>query len=351
MNKIRRLCLLVALLITQPLTAHETSLNILSFPAYIPPKIITQFEREQHVKVNLSTINSNNDLIYAKLLGSAKVQYDIVTVSSYALQKFLRAKLIQPLDPEQLPHRHHLDQDMLQQCLNGQQLIALPFIWGTTGILINTQVPYARHIRAWRDFWKPNLRDRILLINGHQDVFNMLSFATHKNPNKRTPLQLRQQYHTLLQLIPNIRALADDNVSALFIDEDIAVGMAWSPDAYNAVSENPKLRYIYPQEGFAMWLDTLALTQSAPHATAAKQFLNFISRPDVAQKIIEIQHVSVANRTAWTRVNQPLQQDPILNPPKAMRRRGTFIKALNDKQKQQEIAYWQYFRLALGRAR
>ena len=71
------------------------------------------------------------------------------------------------------------------------------------------------------------------------------------------------------------------------INGEAAIAVMYSGDASYVMSKNENLRYALPEEGANVWMDGLCILESSQNKELAEQFINFISRKDIAQKNID----------------------------------------------------------------
>ena len=74
--------------------------------------------------------------------------------------------------------------------------------------------------------------------------------------------------------------------------------MTWNGDLFKAHRENSKLEFVYPKDGFEIWVDNFAILKDAPHRENAYAFLNFLMRPDIAKAVSLNINYSTANLAA-----------------------------------------------------
>lgn len=343
------LCYLLLCGVCQTLLAKKEVVNLYTYPAYFPPEVLAKFERESGIHVNVSIIYGDNRVLFAKLKATPTPSYDLAVIANYSLPRFIKAQLIAPLNPTQLPQAKHITPGLMRTINPTSPWMALPFTWGTTGIMVNTKVHPANNITHWRDLWSPAYRQQLLLIDDMRDVMAMGLMSLQHSPSSRRAADLQQLKQQLWALRPNIRLFSSDNMINLYVDEDITVGMSWSGEAYLAQKANPALRYIYPKEGFGLWIDSIAMVHHAPHPQAAYRFLNFLCRPDVAKQIMMAQGIAIANQDAVKQLPKDMQQNQIFNPSADTMRHAKLYTYLDDTQAIYE-QLWQIFTLytALG---
>jgi len=124
------------------------------------------------------------------------------------------------------------------------------------------------------------------------------------------------------------------------IDEDAEVGMAWNADAYKAARENKDIHFIYPQEGFVVWVDNFAIPKNAKHKEEAYAFINYILRPDVARDIALANNFPTTNLAAFKLLPADLRNDTTVYPPENIVRKATFLTDIGDDALALYAQYW-----------
>jgi len=300
--------------------AQEKLVNIYNWSNYISSEILRQFTKETGIKVNYATYDSN-ETMYAKLKANPHSGYDIVVPSTYFVDHMRRQGMLRALDKTKLSNIKNLDPALLNKSYDPGNRYSIPYFWSSTGIVINTRYHALGQVENWTDFWNPKYRNQLLLLNDVHEVFSIALFALGYSPNDTDPEHIRQAYFKLKQLMPNVRLFSDDAVKSLYLDEDLTLGMAWNGDIYQAMQENSAIRFIYPQDGFIVAIDSMAIPVGATHLDNAYRFINFILRPDVAKKISLATGYASPNQAAVKRMPRAVLNNPTIYPdPKTLER-------------------------------
>ncbi|MFM2321952.1 MAG: putrescine-binding periplasmic protein [Pseudomonadota bacterium] len=291
----------------------ENIVNIYNWSNYISAEVLKEFTRETGIKVNYTTYDSNETL-YAKLKANPHTGYDVIVPSTYFVDRMRRQGMLQALDKSRLSNFKNLNPALLNKPYDPGNHYSIPYFWTTTGIVVNTSVHPANQLQYWADFWNPVWHNQLLLLDDVHEVFSMALLVLGYSPNDRDPAHIRRAYLKLKQLMPNVRLFNNDGVKALYIDEDLSIGMAWNGDIYQASKENPALHFIYPKEGFVVSIDSMAIPIGASHLNNAYIFINFILRPDIAKKISLATGYATPNLAAYKLMSKSILNNPIIYP-------------------------------------
>lgn len=318
----RLILFLFCLFIISSTYANKNTLNLYAWSGEVSNDIIAQFERETGIKVNYS-IFDNNEIMFTKLRTNRK-GYDLVEPSTYYIQRMRQQHMLEKIDKSKLSNYHYIDPFFLNKPYDPESLYGVPFAWGVTGIFYNTDYYTDSDIKSWSDLSKPIFQNSLMLLDEIRSVFSSTMKMLGYSINDQNPEHIHQAYLKLKTLKPNIRLFNSDAVISILIDEDATVGMAWSGDVVTAQRENPKLRFVFPEDGFEIWVDHFVLLKDAPHRENAYKFLNFLLRPDVAKTVSLHTNYSTTNLAAKNMMPDQTKNNPILYPSYETLRRGEF---------------------------
>jgi len=336
------LCLV--LLTQTAVAADENIVNVYTWSGVIPDAIIQQFEKETGIKVNFSTYDSN-EVMYAKLKASNNHDYDLIQPSSYYVDRMRRQNMLEKIDKTQLSHFKNLNPELMNQKYDPKNVYSLPFIWGVTGIFISEDYYSVNNITRWADLWDAKYREQLLLLDDSREVFSMALRVLGYSVNDENPKHIEEAYLKLKDLSPNVKIFSSASMSIL-IDEDATVGMTWNGSLYKARLENPKLNFIYPKDGFVIWVDTFAIPKQAPHSENAYKFLNFILRADIAKAIALDNNFPTANLAGQKLLPKEIKDSTLIYPTHETLRHGEFQTDVSDKALALYEKYWE--RLKMG---
>lgn len=291
-------------------------LNLYVCGNYLPDDIIQQFTKETGIKIRVTEYD-NNETMFTKLKTLKNSGYDIISPSSYYVEKMHRNSLLYPLNLDKIPNFKHLHPLLLDLPYDPKNRYSIPIMWGTTGIIVNRKYIDPATVTSWQDLWQPRFRNQLMILDDMRDVFSVALMSIGYSINTEKIDEINAAYQKLRELLPNIKVFNIDTVPNIYIDNDVVIGIAWSGDAYLAKSENPDLTYIYPKEGYPLWIENVVILKDAPHVDNAHRFIDFLLRPEVAASMMQLLGYSSANRTALkllppkfliSHVDRPLEQ-------------------------------------------
>jgi spermidine/putrescine transport system substrate-binding protein len=184
-----------------------------------------------------------------------------------------------------------------------------------------------------------------MLLDDPREVFSVTLLALGYSPNDQDPQHIKQAYLKIKALIPNIKLFNSNAMPAIVIDDDVAIGIAWNGDIHKAQGENPNVSFVFPKEGFVLWVDNFAIPKNAPHLENAYKFLNFMLRPDVAAQATLTFGYATANKKSLAYLPLKLRRDPIVFPTQQILSRGQFQTSLDEKSLMLYEKYWQLIKL------
>lgn len=334
----------ITLLASSLLFADENIVNVYAWSGEVSDFAVQQFEKETGIKVNFSTYDAN-EVMYAKLKADKTPSYDLVEPSSYYIDRMRRQDMLEKLDLSKLTNYKNLNTSFLKQSYDPTGEFSVPFVWGITGIFVNKDYHEASNIKRWSDLWDKKYADQLMLLDDSREVFSMALRTLGYSVNDSNPEHIKQAYLKLKELLANVKIFNSAPISIL-IDEDATVGMVYNGDLYKAKKENPQLEFIYPKDGFVIWVDNFAIPKDAPHRENAYKFLNFLLRAEIAKAIVMESDYSSTNFAAQKLLPAEIRDNPIVYPSREILRHGEFQTDVGDDALALYEKYWE--RLKMG---
>lgn len=339
------LCCIIFLLFTPLAYANRGIVNIYAWASEIPVSIINQFEKETGITINISTYE-NNEIMYAKMRATTNPGYDVIMPSSYFVERMSKQNMLEKLDKTKLTYFKNLDPQFANPTYDPQLQYSIPYIWGVTGIFFNKKYYAPNSIKKWGDLWNKRYYNQLMLLDDTREIFSIALLALGYSPNDTDPKHIEQAYLKLKALLPNVKVFSSDTVVSNIIDEDANIGTAWNGDVYKAMSENPDIDFVFPEDGMMIWVDNFAIPQTAPHKENAYAFINFMLRADVAKEAVMRIHFATVNKAAKDLLPFDIQNNPVLYPSKEIMKRGIFQTDLGENTLAIYEKYWEQLKMS-----
>jgi spermidine/putrescine-binding protein len=160
-------------------------------------------------------------------------------------------------------------------------IYSAPYKWGTVGILYNSSM-VNHEVYSWESLFNPDYAGQILMYNSERDAFVPPLALLGASLNTTDPSYINAARDMLIDQMPLVQAYVTDIVIGMMINGDAAMALVYSGDASWTIRYNEDLRYVIPQEGSNLWINSLVIPQNAQNPRAAEAFINFLLRPDIA---------------------------------------------------------------------
>jgi spermidine/putrescine transport system substrate-binding protein len=332
------LALAALLVMMTPVVAAEKVVNLYIWSEYIPDEILANFTRETGIRVNISTYDSN-EAMYAKvkLVGKG---YDLVVPSSDYVGLMRREGMLQQIDTKKIPNFSMISPRFTNQSFDPNNGYSVPYMWGSTSLAVNTSLLPAGTVEKTADLWKPELKGKLLLPNDLREVLGVGLKVLGYSINETNPEHLRLAFEKLQSLMPQVRVFDSDSPKQALLSGEVAAGLVYNGEAYVANGENPAITYIYPPEGFSLWLDSFCIPKGAEHVEAAYAFIDYVLRPKISAAISESMGYSSPNIQAVALLSEAMKKNIIVNPTEEMVAKGEFLDSLDEKTLKIYEEYW-----------
>ena len=274
---------LAVLLLTAAPAWAEGTLNIYNFGLYTPPDLIEKFEKAYDVTVTITEYDSNETAMAKIEAGGAG--FDIVMPSASVVPIYIDKGLLLQSEPNQMENFKNVDPKWVDIYWDNGRHYTVPWVWGTTGVMVNTKV-YKGDINTSAIFLDPpeELKGKINVVPSMNDVIDMAIRYVGGEPCTTDKAVLKAARDKLLAAKPSWASI-DYTSFEKFINEDINASVFWSGAANRIRAENAGFAYGYPKEGYALWQDNVAILADAKNVDNAKLFLDFIMAPENAALI------------------------------------------------------------------
>ena len=316
--------------------AEEKILNVFTWPDYIAPDTIANFEAEYGIKVNYDTYDST-EMAEARLL-AGRTGYDVVVHAERYSARLIPIGVYQPLDKSKLTNWKNLDPWVLKtlQYADPGNRYGVPYLWGTTGFTYNKKMIRERMsdapVGSGDMIFKPEVARHfadcgITFLDEPTDVIPLALLYLGRDPNSLDPKDLADVEKLLKGVRPYIRYFSSAKMLIDLPNEEVCIAMSWSGDYAQAmwraeeVGRPVELAYTTQREGTLAWFDLWFIPTDAAHPGNAHLFLNYLLRPDVAAAISNETRYATPNIPALALLDPEVRNDAAVYPSEEVKQR------------------------------
>ena len=292
-------------------------LTLLTWPDYINPVTLEQFESEFGLKVNLEIVPSAVELI--ERMKSDGPAPDVLCPPDYAVRELGAQGRLAALDHAQLSNLEHLEKRFqFGRPHDADSQVSIIKDWGTTGFMVRTD-KIDEEPKSWADFWRlaAKFSGRVTVLDSPGEVIGAALKMRGHSYNASSPDLLVGAHDDLLALKPHLLAF-ETNYKPLLISGEACMALGWNGDAAALSAQGLPILYVVPSEGSQIWEDDWAIAADAPNLALAHTFLNFVMRPEVAAQEARYTRYATGNRSALALLDDEMRNDMSTYPPETV---------------------------------
>jgi len=292
-------------------------LKIYNWADYIDEKLLTEFPKwykeqtGEDVKIVYQVFDMP-EVMYTKVV-LGKEDFDLACPTQYLCERMLKEGMLLPVDRNLGQTKDYfgnispfLRERMEAFSMTGKSAAdyIFPYMWGTSGILYNTDKVSKDEVQSWACLWDPKNKGKILMKDHYWDIYNMAAtygFNDEITSGKRTLYDVSNDHADediamvekhLKLLRPNIAGWEADFGKEMMTKGEMWMNYAWSGDAVWAIEEaaavGVSLDYSVPKEGSNIWVDCWIIPKYARNVKAASYFLDYLCQPEIALRNMDV---------------------------------------------------------------
>lgn len=322
---------------------REETLKVYNWGDYIDEDLLDEFEvwYEEQTGTPVNIVYQTfdiNEVMLAKI-EKGEADFDVVCPSEYIIERMMRHDILVPIvtdeflqDLENTGTENYLS-SVSPYIINQFDHIIAPdghnpndysvgYMWGTTGILYNTEYITEEEALSWDLMFDERLEGKILVKDAFRDVYSpILVYARTLEAREagiigateRLPLNDSEALERGLEgKVATIDGLmydaSDESIKhveeylkrmkrlvagweadfgkEMMTQEKAWINLMWSGDAVWAIEEaadvDVELDYAVPKEGSVVWFDGWVIPKYAQNKRAARYFINYMCKPENA---------------------------------------------------------------------
>lgn len=314
-------------------------LYVYNWGEYIDESVIDQFQEETGIKVVYDLFETNEEMY--PVIEAGGIAYDAVCPSDFMIQKMREHDLLAEINFDNVPNISEIDPLYMElaKSFDPENKYAVPYTWGTIGILYNTKRLQELGVEPptkWADLWDERLSGEILMQDSIRSAFMTGLKKNGYSLNSTNPDEINKAKQDLIDQKPLVQAYVVDQVRDKMIGGEAAVGIIYSGEMLyiqNEVKElglDYSLEYVIPEEGTDLFIDCWVIPKNAKNKENAEKWIDFLCRPDIAKKNFEYITYSTPNKGAFDLLDEDMQNNKAVFPDIKDIKNAEVLKYLGD---------------------
>jgi len=262
---------------------RENVLKIYNWADYIDEDVLAEFPRwykeqtGEDIRIVYQTFDINE--IMLTKIERGHEDFDVVCPSEYIIERMLRKGLLLPIDTVfgKTPNYLHNESPYIREQLDklsrsGHRAsdYAIGYMWGTAGILFNTDHVPAEDARTWASLWNLKYKNKILMKESYRDAYGTALIYANAGDLKKSKV-------TVEELMNNYSQASIDTVEK-YLKAMKPLIAGWEADFGKEMMTKGKAWLNMTWSGYDGWV----IPKYARNKKAASYFINYLCRPDVA---------------------------------------------------------------------
>lgn len=319
----------------------SATLNVGNFGAYLPPKILTEFDQKYHTHVNYSTYTTNPELLDKLQAGG---QYDVAVASDWMVDTMIKLNLLEKIDYQYVPNIKNIDPNQRHLKFDSSGNYSVPYLWGATAIAVNTKV-VKTPVKTWSDLLKPEFKDALVVPDDSRDMMTMALLMNGHDPNDTNANDIAQAQKTLDKFRPQIKVFDSDQPHVELLNGEAKAGIIWTGEGAQAYSQNPAIKPVFPNP-IQKWVDNMVIPTSVDpsHKYTAELFINFLLDPKISAQLEDDQEYSDPNAAADQYIDPSYRKNPWVELPSRVAQSGEVELAIPGSVNTQFSNFWTQFK-------
>jgi putrescine transport system substrate-binding protein len=317
--------------------SRQNILNIYAWAEYFPPSVIQKFQAATGIHVNYAVFDSPDAAETALSVGNSN--YDIVTMNAVPhLAREIPHGFWKKLDQTQIPNARNADPQILHlmEQVDPGNTHAVPWMWGTTGIIYNADKAKALvgaiPANSLDMIFKKEIVEKfercgISILDSWQDIMPMVARYLGQPQLSAEPAQLGAVVRKLQEIRPFLRRIATAGYYEQLADGELCLAIGYSGDAMiarrMAKEGNTKVQvdYAFPGGAVPLYVDSMVIPADSPNYTGALKFINFMMRPEISAEVTRFIGFASGNGAAIPYLEPSVRGNGIVYPPAEVRAR------------------------------
>jgi len=303
-NTLTGLCLAATLGLSAQ--AGAETLVVANWDGYMPPDLLENFANEKGIEVEFAP-HATNEEIMGKFMAGGGRGYDVVFLSSPFAEALNKQGMLAELDHGKIPNIDNYYDEAKSLPHDPGQTYSAPYTWGTTGLCYRedlvTEAP-----ESWNDLLDPHPdhRGKITMLATDRWLMQPALFMLGYSVDETDPEKLAEARDLTVAAKQHLLAYDDTTFYAKLASGETVIAHGWDGWCNYAIAETDQVKFVLPEEGADLWVDTMVIPAASENQALAHEFINYVLQPEVGAWVVNNILYKVPNKAAMDQIDPAL---------------------------------------------
>ncbi|HEY2810875.1 MAG TPA: spermidine/putrescine ABC transporter substrate-binding protein [Rhabdochlamydiaceae bacterium] len=257
----------------------EKTLNIFAWGDILEPDVISAFEKETGIKVNLSHYFSNEELI-VKLKATGGVGYDLIIPSDYAVTILKNSSLIKEIDKDKFSYWAAINPSLRGLCYDTDNSYSIPWEWELYGFGIDKEYFKDPFEPSWKMLFDPSsVHYNITMVNDSIEAVDFASYYLYGLDPNITDERIEEIKNVLVRQRDWVTAYANFRGDYFLATRTCPLIIASSSYIWRTMRQFDFVSYVVPKEGSFITVENFCIPKATQKEDLVYRFLNYVYSP------------------------------------------------------------------------
>ena len=316
-DKCKAFCIAITIIVFTQSThaAEQATLVFLTWPDYMDPAILDEFEQRTNIVVKQIYFESGAERDELMIATQGR-GFDIALINSSSIKILAKRGWLEPIDEKEIPNLKHIN-PRWRAVHEYAQTYSVPYFWGLLGIGYRKDL-VSFPVSSWMDLLQPtqDLHGKVAMISNARDLVGAALKGLGYSLNSTNTQELQEAEELLQTQAPTVKTykyISRGKNSAL-VSGEIAISMMYSSYASMVQKHHDQIAFVIPKEGSNIWIDYISVLSASNNKAAAKQFINFLNEPEIAARLAQFVYSATPNMAAEALLPAEFKNNPAIYP-------------------------------------
>ncbi|MBN2063717.1 MAG: spermidine/putrescine ABC transporter substrate-binding protein [Sedimentisphaerales bacterium] len=287
---------------------------------YISDKALADFDSKYGITVNVEYYEDEETMLAGVMSDPGK--YDLIIASGLYVANMAKMKLLSRIDHGIVTNLLNINNKFLNPPYDRNHDYSVPYMWGTTGLVINTK--YIKEDNpGWEVLFDEQYAGRLAMINDPMECMAVALVINGYSINSNDPAELGQAAEMLINhKAMNYQFLSEMDITEKMLNEEIWAALTYGGEIIQETEGMDEFVYIIPEAGYSVWVDNMCIPASSEHKEVANMLINHILDAQVSAEIASSLLLANTNLAAAKYTDAKVMSDKRLYPSALLLRKG-----------------------------